>query len=572
MINTENENRRFTVWNHLRKLNVISLPNTQPKYNDWKIRKFGTNDEISRDYFNDILKPNDLSLTDWTDDEFFKGFVCDIRPDSEYCQATAKPSDEVKPETPTSQQTEGWPDCVTKNTKVTFSQDGTTVSFTSSDSNYGVVTLTKDNKFTSTGPKYTKGTWSCTQSGKIFITYKDSESPTPSPVTPPTTSPTTSKPTWTEVTYTEDDVKNGKFVKRGMKGDIVKKIQEYLKKHGFTSYSKSGKTDGLFGGRTYKTVINFQKQKGLVPDGIVGPKTIAELIKPKSEPTKETNVNIGGSDLKYSGGLKDEVVNQAKEYGDLQQTEQDLFWKDDETRKKYTENQNNIQNEDYMKTLKNIIKNKLNETLEKNKKTITETKIIDKRFNILLEGKTFKTEKEKNELMISIVSEILYLNSQNYSQELISEGLGGLFSTLKSLFTDKGFEGIGQTLKEKFAGWIADKLGIESNSYFYNLIISVVGNTPITELPKLLTDCNFLVGKITKALPEAIIRKTQYDKGLGGAIGDVIRNSLYDLIEDSDFSNKISNGLSTIICPLLGKLKENLGGVFSGMRQRALTP
>jgi len=35
--------------------------------------------------------------------------------------------------------------------------------------------------------------------------------------------------------------------------------------------------DGIFGPLTQKAVINFQKSKGLVPDGIVGPKTKAAL-------------------------------------------------------------------------------------------------------------------------------------------------------------------------------------------------------------------------------------------------------------------------------------------------------
>jgi hypothetical protein len=94
----------------------------------------------------------------------------------------------------------------------------------------------------------------------------------------------------------------------------------------------------------------------------------------------------------------------------------------------------------------------------------------------------------------------------------------------------------------------------------------------MVDVPKLFTDCNFLVSKITKALPEAMVRKVQYNKGLGGSIGDVVRNSLYDMIEDAEFSNKISNGLSTIVCPLIAKLKDNLGSIFSGMKQRALTP
>jgi hypothetical protein len=109
-------------------------------------------------------------------------------------------------------------------------------------------------------------------------------SPTPTPVPNPiNTCPATST--------TGEDIVNGASVKKCVKGDIVRKIQENLKKHGFTGYSRSGNPDGIFGSRTDKTVRQFQSSKGLSVDGVVGPKTWLELVKDKSNNNTNSNTS-----------------------------------------------------------------------------------------------------------------------------------------------------------------------------------------------------------------------------------------------------------------------------------------
>lgn len=61
--------------------------------------------------------------------------------------------------------------------------------------------------------------------------------------------------------------------KQGSRGDMVKKIQQKLKRWGYYS----GNVDGIFGSQTKKAVIYFQKKNSLVADGIVGAKTLAAL-------------------------------------------------------------------------------------------------------------------------------------------------------------------------------------------------------------------------------------------------------------------------------------------------------
>ena len=53
----------------------------------------------------------------------------------------------------------------------------------------------------------------------------------------------------------------------------VKEIQSALKNAGFDP----GSFDGKIGPRTRQAIKDFQKSKGLVPDGVVGPKTWSSL-------------------------------------------------------------------------------------------------------------------------------------------------------------------------------------------------------------------------------------------------------------------------------------------------------
>ena len=57
--------------------------------------------------------------------------------------------------------------------------------------------------------------------------------------------------------------------------DRSKDIQRALKNAGFDP----GTIDGKLGPKTKQAIVDFQKEKGLKPDGKVGPKTWAELEK-----------------------------------------------------------------------------------------------------------------------------------------------------------------------------------------------------------------------------------------------------------------------------------------------------
>jgi len=59
----------------------------------------------------------------------------------------------------------------------------------------------------------------------------------------------------------------------GLSGNDVSRLQQTLYDWGYYT----GSVDGVFGNSTYRSVINFQANNGLAPDGVAGPATWAAL-------------------------------------------------------------------------------------------------------------------------------------------------------------------------------------------------------------------------------------------------------------------------------------------------------
>lgn len=105
-----------------------------------------------------------------------------------------------------------------------------------------------------------------------------------------TPDPSVGRTGFRETTLTIEDLKNGRTVSMGVKGDVVGEIQKLLISKGYKDVSKSGEPDNMFGGMTKAQVEKFQSEnkddKGeqLKKDGIVGPKTINALLAPPPAP------------------------------------------------------------------------------------------------------------------------------------------------------------------------------------------------------------------------------------------------------------------------------------------------
>ena len=220
------------------------------------------------------------------------------------------------------------------------------------------------------------------------------------------------------------------------------------------------------------------------------------------------------------------------------------------------------------KDLKKVIReniSKINES--KTASLLQEGKIINNRFNIITEGTTPKNKKDQKKVGKELFNEMIYLNKQGYSQELISEELMDIFS---SIFPKGVSEPIMQYFKEEGAKWLAGKFGLDPNSWLSSIVISAIGDVGIGEIPRLFSDCNFATKKISKAVAEGIVRKIQVEKFGDSAFYNIMRNTLVDALEATELATKLEEKLGTIICPLVSTLSGKMEGAADTMKQKAL--
>ncbi|WP_414622025.1 peptidoglycan-binding domain-containing protein [Calothrix sp. CCY 0018] len=85
-------------------------------------------------------------------------------------------------------------------------------------------------------------------------------------------------------------------LREGSKGAEVIKLQEILKQINFYS----GAIDGIFGSQTKNAVVRFQREYGLVADGIVGSKTWSKLNE------------IAGGNMEWRRMTEAEEINEIK--------------------------------------------------------------------------------------------------------------------------------------------------------------------------------------------------------------------------------------------------------------------
>ncbi len=405
--------------------------------------------------------------------------------------------------------------------------------YQSSTPGIGTVYLYEDGDFsTENSTRFPNGgVWKCTNTGKIFLNDKGQSNAGESKQS------AKPKPSfdWKTTLATPENVENGELIKVGMYGAIVKQIQQLLINNGFKDISKSGVVDGKFGNRTKNMVMSFQKANGLSADGIVGPKTWDALKVPKN--TKPVEV-LAPKELPIPEPQPEPIQTREMPQG---------------------------QKENYMKNINNIIKENLVEAKQQKKKILQESKIIDTRFKIIVESDKLKTKEDLDEVLIEILYEMVYLHNQGFDGNLIAESVDGVFGVLSNLFKG-GSSSILDTFKERGVKYIMSHLGLSGNGYLENFLITAIGNTSLSDVPKLFTDCNFLTKKIAESIPEAYLRKLEYEKGMGNVFMDAVRNSLYDVIRNSDFAHRIESGIAGIICPLVEKMSGSFAKKLGTMK------
>lgn len=382
--------------------------------------------------------------------------------------------------------------------------------------------FTSDGKYKILGKKTSTGTgtWACNSNGFIELNGVKSS--------------LVNQFEW-RIAPTEEEVKNGKkILKFGMKGDFVTVVQNKLKERGLNP----GSSDGKFGKKTKKAVIDYQTQMGLKSDGIVGKDTYSKLF--FQAPSQEKiNIEPKGMD-----------------------TEIDVT--------------TNVQPQSPIPSIKESLKQNLKTTLvEKTKEKenlIVETNIIKNRFALISEGQTFETEESKIDLIESVFVETNYLSIQGYNSELINEGL---FSFIGSILGG-GVGSTPQVVGEYIAKWLTRKLGVPQGSYIEGVIVSLVTSMNISDYDKIFTDCRFLTNKLSDALIEGYLFQMQSQKGLesgvSGFLLSAIRNSIMEYFaEDKDgLIQKLEDKIAEFLCPAISKISGKVQDKADELKDKAL--
>lgn len=213
--------------------------------------------------------------------------------------------------------------------------------------------------------------------------------------------------------------------------------------------------------------------------------------------------------------------------------------------------------------LKALIKeNLITLSEEKKNNLLGESKIISTRFEIIKESNT----EDKDKLFNDVISEMFYLNSQGFDKGLINEGF---WDILSGLFPSGNV--IGQWFKEKMSSWLIEKIAPgQEKSWVGNIIITTIGNLKPSEITQ-LTNCDFTTRLLAKSISEAVIKKFADSKGVSGVLADLVRNSMVEHLDGSEFAQKLESGLSHIICPLLGGVTQKMSKVADTMKTKAIT-
>jgi hypothetical protein len=165
-----------------------------------------------------------------------------------------------------------------------------------------------------------------------------------------------------------------------------------------------------------------------------------------------------------------------------------------------------------------------------------------------------------------MLTEMISLRKQGFSEELLMEEEKSFFSSMGSLFGG----GFLDTFKEIGMKWVLEKLGLSPTSYISEVLQTAAGELSLSEIPKLFTDCNFTTEFLSHAFVEGYGKKLMDEKGFDGIFMSTIRNGLVEMLTTSDLYKTIAASLTPHVCKLIGGLGDKLDKVSSTKKDKVL--
>jgi len=166
----------------------------------------------------------------------------------------------------------------------------------------------------------------------------------------------------------------------------------------------------------------------------------------------------------------------------------------------------------------------------------------------LIENYNKKNYKSKKNRIDDVITEMFYLNSLGFKKTIVSEEIIDWFKNIIGIGDNTIIEPVIDTFKESYIGYVLKIVAPgSSNSILTNIIKTGLADIDMNDLDK-LTDCEFLSDTITKAIVEGTINKLKNNVGLVGGVFDVVRNSLIDQLDNTEFSERVKDGISNFMC------------------------
>lgn len=215
--------------------------------------------------------------------------------------------------------------------------------------------------------------------------------------------------------------------------------------------------------------------------------------------------------------------------------------------------------------LKKKIKTKLLETKEKKGRLLTEKKIVENRIKFIIESSSIKTKKNLDDIFLNILLEMVYLHKQEFNEKMIAESVDDVFDVLGTVFGGSKTTVL-ELFKERGVRFILEKLGLEDNDILKSYLSTSLNETDLKDVPKLFTDCGFLSRKISNCIPMAYLEKLDYERQMGGEFMQIVRGALKDVIEDSDFADKINDRITRVICPIVDMMDDKFNSQMESMK------
>ena len=213
--------------------------------------------------------------------------------------------------------------------------------------------------------------------------------------------------------------------------------------------------------------------------------------------------------------------------------------------------------------LEKSIKKTLVETKEKQEKLLIERRLVESRIENVLDGiktvEDFNRLSEDKQLRIgfALCQEIAYLQENKFINE-------DLVDTFKNLFGNLFSGGIMNTIYEKIIDKVLTALGV-GEGFFKKFLVSFLASRP-TELVRAISDCKLFTKLIVEGLTEAVVKWLQEYTGTGGALADILRNSIGKTIRESKtFKVSIEKEFAGTICGLFEKYTSNAKNVLTNL-------